>query len=174
MFGCRAGSIQQGKCRKKQRGDSLARDRPCFPNFRRPGSVPRSQLIVTPKLFGTYEFEPAFPVPRCEIRCKSSLVPSAATRSPECCVSLISDSLASLVSDSLAGLISAALPSSVAGSLPNLGSILIRSSFPGALADSDSGSPGVPFPDLFRVPLPVLRWLVFYSLLLEDFSSVDS
>lgn len=89
-------------------------------------------------------------------------------------MSLISDSLASLVSDSLAGLISAALPSSVAGSLPNLGSILIRSSFPGALADSASGSPGVPFPDLFRVPLPVLRWLVFYSLLLEDFSSVDS
>lgn len=133
---------------------------PGFPNFRRPGSVPRSQLIVTPKLFGTYGFGPAFPVLRCEIRCKSFLVPSAAARLPECCVSLISDSLASLVSDSLAGLISVALPSSVAGSLLCLGSILIRSSFPVAPADYASGSPGVPFPDLLRVPLPVLRWLV--------------
>ena len=160
MSGCRAGSIQHGKSWKKLRGDSLARDRPCFPNFRRPGSVPKSQLIVTPKLFGTYGFGPAFPVLRCEIRCKSFLLPSAAARSPGCCVSIISDSLASLVSDSLAGLISAALPSPVASSLPNLGSILIQSSFPGALADSASGSPEVPFPDLLRVPLPVLRWLL--------------
>jgi len=61
-------------------------------------------------------------------------------RFPECCVSLVSDSLAGLLTDSLAGLVSDALPSSVAGSLPNL------------VPDSHSGGPS-PVP--LRVPLPV-------------------
>ncbi len=89
-------------------------------------------------------------------------------------MSLISDYLASLGSDSLAGLVSVALPSSVAGSIPNLVAdshpeflplypcgFRFRfswSSFPGSLAGSVTGSP----------------MALVYSLLLEDFSSVDS
>jgi hypothetical protein len=92
---------------------------------------------------------------------------------PECCVRLVSDSLAGPLSDSLAGLVSEALPSSVTGSHPNLvpdshPEFLHRSpcgsrfqfswrSFPGALASSASGSPTA----------------LVYSLLLEDCSSVD-
>jgi hypothetical protein len=82
-------------------------------------------------------------------------------------------SLAVSLSDPLAGLVSDVLPSSVAGSLPNLvpdshPEFLHRSPcgsrfqfswspFPGALASSASGSPTA----------------LVYSLLLENFSSVD-
>ena len=68
---------------------------------------------VTSKLFGTYgqarvSRTPSFP------RCKSFPVPSRCSQLPECCVRLVSDSLASLffvplrgfVSDSLAGFFS--------------------------------------------------------------------
>lgn len=108
-------------CRTKARGRFLLRDlAPAFPNFRRSGTVPRSQLLVTSELFGTCEQSPPLPVPRHHIRCKSFLVPSAAASCLGACVSLASVPLAGSLSDSLAGLVSDALPSSVAGSLPNL------------------------------------------------------
>jgi len=88
-------------------------------------------------------------------------------------VSLASGSLAVPLSDSLAGVVSDALPSSVAGSLLNLvpeshPKFLPRlpcgfrfrfswRSFPGALANSASGSPTA----------------LVHSLLLEDHSSVE-
>lgn len=36
---------------------------PSYPIFRRPGSAPRSQLLVTPELFETYERSPRFSYP---------------------------------------------------------------------------------------------------------------
>jgi hypothetical protein len=78
-------------------------------------------------------------------------VPSAAAGFPVL-REFISDSLVSLFAESLATLVSDPLRVSFP--------ILIRSSFPGSLAGSASGSPGVPFPALLRVPLPVLRWLL--------------
>lgn len=48
------------------------------------------------------------------------------------------------------------------------------SQFPECFASPVAGSPGVPFLVPLRVPFPVLLMALVYSLLLEDFSSVDS
>src|SRR3981081_2813241 len=46
----------------KAKGRFLFRDlAPCFPIFRRSGSAPRSQLLVTSELSGAFERSPRFP-----------------------------------------------------------------------------------------------------------------
>ena len=92
----------------KAKGRFLFRDlAPYFPIFRRPGSVPRSQLIVTSESFGPRERSPRFPsLFRHHIRYKSFLVPSVGSQFPECFASSVSGSLKSFVPGSLASPIS--------------------------------------------------------------------
>lgn len=139
----------------KAKGELPFEISPLLSDFRRPGSVHRSQLLVMSKFFGTCEQSPPFPVPRHHVSLRELSCSIRDIQFPERCVSLASDTLAGFVHDALAGLVSGDLPSSVAGPLPNLVSDLIRSSFPGALASAASGSPGVPFPSLLRAPVPV-------------------
>jgi hypothetical protein len=142
-----AGWVRESR-RQSKEAASLARDRPCFPIFRRPGSVSRSQLMSC-RSYSRPAGEPAFPVPRHSFAARAFLFHPRCIQSPECRVRLVSDSLASLFFDSL------------------------RSSVLGSLASSLASPPGVPFPVLLRVPLPVLLMAFVYSLLLEDFSSVE-
>jgi hypothetical protein len=62
---CLASRCEMGRSvdHKSEGAISLSRSRPCFPIYRRPGSVPRSQLIVTPELFGAFERSSRFPYP---------------------------------------------------------------------------------------------------------------
>jgi hypothetical protein len=158
---------------EKQKGDSLARDRPCLPNFRRSGSDPDHSYSRLQSYSGRTSLARRIAYPVITFRCKSFLVPSRRLSFPSARVSLVLDSLAGFLTDSLAGLVSDALPEfrcrfSLQTSFP----ILIRRSFfgpcglrfrfrwrsfPGALANSASGSPMAPV----------------HSLLLEDFSSVE-
>lgn len=174
MAGCVVPKRVKGEeSRKKQKGDSLARDRPCLPNFRRSGSDPDHNYSSLRSYSGRTSLARRIAYPVITFRCKSFLVPSQRPQFPECCVSLVSDSLADFLSDPLAGFVSDALPEfrcrfSLQTSFP----ILIRSSFfdpcglrfrfrwrsfPVALANSASGSP----------------MALVYSLLLEDCSSVE-
>lgn len=116
--------------------------------------------------------EPAYPVPRPSIRCKSFSRSIRNSQSPECCVSLVSDSLTGPLSDPLAGLV----PLLFRVPLPVLfeaSSPILFGPFAGPLASSASGSCGVPFPVLLRVPFPALLTVLVDSLLLEDCSSVE-
>ncbi len=64
MFGGRLWGISGlGKSwgQKSEGAISLARNRPCLPNFRRSGSAPRSQAIVTPALLWVLQTESARP-----------------------------------------------------------------------------------------------------------------
>ena len=134
----------------KAKGRGPFRDlAPHYPIFRRPGSVPRSQLIVTSELSGAFGRSPCFPYFPSFHSLQELSRAIRRSRFPECVESFVSDSLASLVPDAL------------------------RSSFPGSLASPASGSPGVPFPALLRVPLPVPLMALVFSLLLEDRSSVE-
>jgi len=89
------GSVGKGSVDEKSKGRFLFRDLAplLFPIFRRPGSVPRSQLIVTPEGFGSFEQSSRFPY--------SSVIPFAARaflgscrsiQFPECFASLVADS----------------------------------------------------------------------------------
>ena len=78
----------------KAKGDfSFEISPPDFPDFRRPGSAPRSQLIVIPETFGAFEQSPRLPY--------SSVIPFVAraflsscrnNQFPECFASFVSDS----------------------------------------------------------------------------------
>ena len=95
---------------KKRKGDSLARDRPCLPNFRRSGSDPDHNYSRLQSYSGRTSLARRIAYPVITFRCKSFLVPSQRAQFPECCVSLVSDSLAGFLSDPLAGFVSDALP----------------------------------------------------------------
>jgi hypothetical protein len=51
---------------------------------------------------------------------------------------------------------------------------MLNSQLPECFASLVADSPGDPLPVPLRVPFPVLLMALVYSLLLEDFSSVDS
>ena len=166
-------SLRKREFRKSKRAISLARDRPCLPNFRRSGSDPDHSYSRLQSYSGRTSLARRFAYPVITFRRKSFLVPSRRLSFPSARVSLVLDSLAGFLTDSLAGLVSDALPEfrcrfSLQTSFP----ILIRRSFfdpcglrfrfrwrsfPGALANSASGSP----------------MALVYSLLLEDCSSVE-
>ena len=108
---------------------------------------------VTPEIVWYLRAEPAFPNQfRCSVRCKSFLVPSVDAQFPECLRESRFRIPCGFRLRSPCGSRSILLRVSFP--------ILIRSSFPVPLAGSASGSPGVPFPALLRVPLPVLRRLL--------------
>jgi hypothetical protein len=87
MEGCRSDRLDAGanRCRRKAKGRFSFESRPLLSDFRRPGSVPRSQLLVTPEGFGSFEPKPALPVVfRHSVPCKSFLVPSIGSQFPDC------------------------------------------------------------------------------------------
>jgi hypothetical protein len=141
--------------RRKAKGRFPFREvAPYSPISRRPGSVSRSQLIVTTESSGSCERSPRFPfLFRRSVRCKSFLVPSRCLQFPECLVSLAGDTLAGLVADSLQEFLSL----SPCGCRFRFS----WSSFPGSLASAASGSP-MTFSALFywRIAPPLIRKLL--------------
>ena|SRR5580698_2221467 len=172
-WGCR-GSVQQGREPEKLRGDFSCERSPLLAEFSKTWFGAQVTTIVTPKLFGVCGFGPAFPVLRCEIRCKSFLVPPVAARLP----GVLRESHLRFPCESRfrfpcgAHLRCSSEFRCRFPSKPRFDShpeFLSRrpcglrfrfswSSFPGSLASSVTGSP----------------MALVFSLLLEDFSSVDS
>jgi hypothetical protein len=150
--------------RTKQRGDFSCERSPLLSDFSKTWFGFQVTADITPELFGTcgrtrVSRTPSF------LRCKSFPVPSRCSQLPDCCVRLVSDSLASLffgplrslVSDSLAGFFSG--PSSKSRLRFPCESLcrISGSSLFGPLAGSASGAPTA----------------LVHSLLLEDCSSVE-
>ena len=168
--------------RAKAKGRSLFRDfAPAF-RFRRSGSVPRSQLLVTSDLFETCERSPLFPVLfRHHIRCTSFLVPSVSSQFPGCCASVVRSPCVDRCPSSSESRFRSSSDSCFRSSsdlrcrFSSEFRLRFSAGLPSAfsLAGRASSSPGVPSPDLLRAPLPVLLMALVYSLLLEDCSSVD-
>jgi hypothetical protein len=123
----------------KLRGDFSCEKPPLLSDFSKTWFGFQVTADVTPKLFGTYGQARVSRTPSF-LRCKSFLVPSRRSRFPDCCVRLVSDSLASLFFVPLRGLVS----DSLAGffSCP---------------------SPKVSTPVPLRVPLPLLREFLVQS-----------
>lgn len=118
----------------KAKGRGPFRDlAPHYPIFRRPGSVPRSQLIVTSELSGAFGRSPRFPYFPSFHSLQELSRAIRRSQFPECVESFVSDSLASLVPDALSKF------------LPRFPcEFRFRfswSSFPGSLASSVTGSP---------------------------------
>jgi hypothetical protein len=139
----------------KAKGELPFEISPLLSDFRRPGSVHRSQLLVMSKFFGTCEQSPPFPVPRHHVSLRELSCSIRGIQFPECCVSLVSDTLADFLSDTLAGVVSGDLPSSVAGPLPNLVPDSHPEFLPRRPCELRFRFPWVPFPALLRAPLPV-------------------
>jgi hypothetical protein len=148
----------------KQRGDLSCERPPLLSDFSKTWFGFQITADVTSRLFGTYGRTRVSRTPSF-LRCKSFLVPSRCSQLPECCVRLVSDSLASLFFVPLRGLVSDSLAGFFSG--PSSKSrfrfpceFLCRysgSSLFGPLAGSASGAP----------------MALVYSLLLEDRSSVE-
>ena len=131
----------------------LRKSRPLLSDFSKTWFGFQITAAVTPEIVWYLRAEPAFPNQfRCSVRCKSFLVPSVDAQFPECLREIRCrfpwGSRLRFPCGFRSILLRVSFP------------ILIRSSFPGPLAGSASGSPGVPFPALLRVPLPVLRRLL--------------
>jgi hypothetical protein len=145
---------------------------PGYPIFRRPGSAPKSQLLVTSEVFETYELSPRFSYPVLPFAVRAFLSHS---RHPVSRV--LRESRfgvpCGLPLRALAGLVSGALPSSVAGPLPNL----VPDSHPEFLPRFPCGSRfRFSWENLSRRSCKLrFRFSValVYSLLLEDCSSVE-
>lgn len=155
-------------------GASLLREpAPSYPIFRRPGSAPKSQLLVTPELFETYERSPRFSYPVIPFAVRAFLFHSQ-------------QPVSQLLRESRFGFPCGLPLRSPCGSRLRCSSkfrcrssseppfpILIQSPFFSLLAGPASGSPGRPFRGALTNSASGPPAALVYSLLLEDRSSVE-